>query len=210
MPTPGPNSPTKALESGPRSLPSPAEPDVSTVHLSAEEVKQRLIARERDIRYHLDALKHEATTAFDDVNVGGRPLMDRIRQWPELATLAAAGAGALLGALLGLRARRKRRPVPEDDVAFIRARLGVALEDAAHRVAEGADVEQALRTAMDTMPVAYGDAQAAAVQARSSFREAIDVAVKSAVAIAAKSLMDQAIRKYTGHEGAFDALADDD
>lgn len=210
MPTPGPTSPTKSLEAGPRSLPSAGEPDVSTVHLTAEEVKQRLIARERDIRYHLDALKHEAATAFDDVNVGGRPLMDRIRQRPEVATLAAAGVGAVVGALFGLRARRRRRPVPQDDVDFIRARLGVALEDAARRAARGADVETAIRDAMETMPVAYGDAQAAAAQARSSFREAVDVAVKSAVGIAAKSLMDQAIRKYTGHDGTFDALADDD
>ncbi|PAP77459.1 hypothetical protein [Rubrivirga marina] len=198
------------METGPRSLPATGEPNVNTVHLSAEEIKLRLVARERDMRYHLDALKHEASTAFDDVNVGGRPLMDRIRQRPELATLAAAGVGALVGVLLGVRARRKRRPVADDDIDFIRARLGVALEDAAHRAARGADVEDALRDAMDTMPVVYGDAQAAAVQARSSFREAIDVAVKSAVAIAAKSLMDSAIRKYTGHEGAFDALSDED
>lgn len=208
MPTPGPNSPTKALESGPRSLPADGGPDVDAVHLSADEIRQRLIARERDMQYHIDALKHEASTVLDDVNVGGRPLMDRIRQRPEVVVLAAAGVGAVIGALFGLRARRKRRPDHDDAVDFIRARLAVALDEAADRVARGDDVETSIREAMDSMPVAYGDSLGAAHQAKSSFREAVDVAVKSAVGIGAKSLMDVAIRKYTGHTGVADALDD--
>lgn len=210
MPKPGPLSPTKPLESGPRSLPSALDPDddLSKAHLTADQVRQRLTARERDIQYHLDALRHEALAVLDDVNVGGRPLIDRIRQRPVQAALAAAAAGALVGLLAGLRARSKGRPAPEDHVDFVRARLSVALDDAAHRVARGEEVEAALRGSMATMPVVYGDAAGGAEQARSSAREAVDVAVKSAIGFGAKSLMDLVIQRYTGHEETFSALSD--
>ena len=211
MPAPGPNSPTKALEAGPRSLPSPlaADDDLSKIHLTADEVRRRLVARERDIQYHLDALKHETLSVLDDVNIDGRPLMDRIRQRPEVAVALAAGTGALLGALLGVRARVKRRPETADHVDFVQARLAVALDEAAHRVARGAEVESAIRQSMETVPVAYGDASGASQQARSSTREAVDVAVKTAIGFGVKALMDVVIRKYTGHDGTIDALTDD-
>ena len=211
MPAPGPNSPTKALEAGPRSLPSAlaADDDLSKIHLTADEVRRRLVARERDIQYHLDALKHETLSVLDDVNIDGRPLMDRIRQRPEVAVALAAGTGALLGVLLGVRARWKRRPETADHVDFVQARLAVALDEAAHRVAQGAEVETAIRRSMEAVPVAYSDGSGAAQQARSSTREAVDVAVKTAVGFGVKALMDVAIRRYTGHDGTIDALTDD-
>ncbi len=208
MPTPGPLSPTKALESGPDSLPSAIVPDtdLDKLHLSADQVRQRLIARERDIQYHIDALKHEAMTVFDDVNIDGRPLTDRIREKPDVFVAAAAGAGALVGMLFGLRARAKRRPDPEDEVGFVRARLDVALEDAAHHAAAGADVDDALRRAMRPMPVAYGDS--GFPQPSSSSRQAFDVALQTAIGFGVKAVMDVVIRRYTTHDGVLDALDD--
>ncbi|WP_420457397.1 hypothetical protein [Rubrivirga sp.] len=210
MPTPGPLSPTKALESGPDSLPSAIVPDsdLAKLHLTADQVRQRLIARERDIQYHIDALKHEAMTVFDDVNIDGRPLPDRIREKPELFVAGAAGAGAFVGMLLGLWARAKRRPDPEDTVGFVRARLDVALEEAAHRVARGEDTEAALRRSMEPMPVAYGDTGAGAERERSSSRQAFDIALQTAVGFGVKAAMDVVVRRYTGHDGTIDALAD--
>ena len=210
MPTPGPLSPTKALESGPSSLPSAIVPDtdLDKLHLTADQVRQQLIARERDIQYHLDALKHEALTVFDDVNVDGRPLMDRIRQKPELFVGAAAGAGLLIGSLFGLRARAKRRPASDLEVGFIRARMHLALEEAAHRVADGEDPEGALRASMKGVPAAYGDSGAGRTRGDSSTVKAFDVALQTAVGFGVKALLDIGIRRFTGHDGTLDALTD--
>lgn len=207
MPTPGPLSPTKELESGPDSLPSALVPDtdLDKLHLTADQVRQRLIARERDIQYHVDALKREAMTVLDDVNIEGRPLMDRVREKPELFVASAAGVGAFVGMLLGLRARAKRRPATDDDIDFIRARLGVAMEEAAHHVARGTDPEQAIRKAMASMPVAYGKEAKAHQTAR---QQAFGVALNTAVGFGVKAVLDVVVRRYTGHDGSLDALAD--
>lgn len=212
MPTPGPTAKTQALEPSIGPIPGPSVPiggDVRLDSLSAEEIEHRLAARERDLKFHLSALRHEAATIGDDINIGGRPVMDIIRAQPVVAVGTALATGALLGALLGLRARAKRRPPTDDGIDFVRARLAIALEDAAQRVAWGADSEAALKAAMKSMPVIYGDSQStAAMQARSSTREAIDVAVKSAVGFAAKAAVDQLTQKLTGHEETFAAVAD--
>lgn len=211
MPTLGPNSPDRRLAET-SALPAPPVTvggEDSYDDLSPEDIRARLVARERDLKFHLAALRHEAMTVGDDLNIGGRPVMDIIRARPALALAAAAAVGALLGSLLGLRARSKRRPKADDDVDFVRARLAMALEDAAQRVARGTDPEAALRASMRTVPVIYGDSQApTAQQARSSAREAVDVAVKSAVGFAAKAAMDQVTKKLTGHEETFAAVAD--
>jgi len=210
MPAPGPLTPTKALEAGPRSLPSDlGDDDLSKVQLSADEVRQRLIARERDIRYHLDALKHEALTVFDDVNLGGRPVIDRIRERKEEALALAAGAGVVVGLLFGLRARAKRRPDEEDaSVQLIQARLNVALDQAAHRVARGAEAKDAIEGAMETMPVVYGDGSKIP-RPRSAAQQAVEVAVTTAVGFGVKTALDLLVRRYTPHDETFEALAEE-
>ncbi len=210
MPAPGPLTPTKALEVGPRSLPSDLAPDddLSKVHLTADEVRQRLVARERDIQYHLDALKHEALTVFDDVNLGGRPVIDRIRERKGEALAVAAGAGAIVGLLFGLRARAKRRPDEEDaSVQFIQARLNVALDQAARRVAHGAHADEAIEGAMEAMPVIYGDGSKIP-QAKGAGRQALEVAVTTAVGFGVKTAMDLLVRRFTPHDETFEALVD--
>ena len=209
MPKPGPLSPTSPLETGPRAIPSALAPedDISKAHLTADEVRMRLKARERDIQYHIEALKHEAAAVLDDVVVDGRPLIDRVRERPVEATVIAAGTGLLLGALAGLRARAKRRPDP-DDIDFVRARLAVALDDAAHRVAEGADVERAIRGAMASVPVAYADGSDMPPKPKSSSRQAFDVALQTAAGFGVKAVLDVVIRRYTSHSGTLDALGD--
>ena len=210
MPTPGPNSPTKALDSGPDSIPSviTREDHVSMVHLSAEEIRQQLLARERDIKFRLDALKHEALSVLDDVNVEGRPLGDRIRERPLAFVGGAAGVGATVGILLGLRARAKRRPDPDDQIDFIRARLALALDDAARRVAGGAGVDEALRDSMDTMPVAYSAAPEPSTSGPHR-RQALDLLVKSAAGFAIKAVVDVLVSRFSPHEEVLAALADE-
>lgn len=210
MPTPGPTTPTKELQSGPRSLPMSSSPgdNVAKVHLTADQIREQLRARERDMQYRIDALKHEALAVLDDVNVGGRPLTDYIRERPLEIAGSALATGALLGLLWGLRARAKRRP-QADDFAVVRARIDVAIEEAAHRVARGADVEDALREAMPVVPALYARTESVPEQAASSTKEAVDVAVKTAIGFGVKAVMDVAIRRFTGHDGTIDALTDD-
>ncbi|WP_412062963.1 hypothetical protein [Rubrivirga sp. IMCC45206] len=209
MPTPGPNTPTKSLETGPRSLPMSASPgdDASKVHLTADEVRAQLQARERDIQYRLDALKHEALAVIDDVNIDGRPLSDYIRQRPLEIVGGTLGGGLLLGLLWGLRKRAKRRP-EADQLDVVRARLDMAIEEAALRVAGGADTETALMKAMPVVPAMYAKRNTKTEQASSSTREAIDVAVKTAIGFGVKAAMDMAIRRYTDADGTLDALSD--
>lgn len=192
----------------PSSLPSAIRPDTEAMEpATLKQVRMEIAARERSIQYHIDALKHEAVTVFDDVNIDGRPLMDRIRERKWEAVAAAASAGAFVGMLFGLRARAKRRPDPEDTVDFIRARLAVALEEAAVRVAEGGDVEESIRGAMRKMPVAYGEAPRP--KPKTARDEAFTVALTTAVGFGVKMLLDRAARRVTGEPTIGDAVSDD-
>ena len=208
MPKPGPNTPTQALQNPLGAIPSPpGTADLSKAQLTADEVRMRLQARERDIQYHLQALKHEAALVFDDVNVDGRPVMDVIRERPAWALAVSAGAGAVVGLLWGLRRRARRRPVTDEQIAFVRARLDVALDRAARHVARGDDVETALERSMEDMPVLYGDASKLRTP-RTSRQVASDAAVSAAAGFLAKAVADAAVRRFTGAEGTLDALAD--
>ena len=210
-PTPGPASPTRHVEAFTGALPGPmvtAGDDVDLDQLSAEELRARLLARERDIKFRLEALKHEATSAIDDVNVGGRPLMDILRGNPYVAVASAASTGLLLGLLAGLRARAKRRPPTDDEIDFVRARLGLALEEAAQRVAAGSDVERALKQSLETVPTLYGDPGTLPPTPRSTRRQMLDVALTSAMGFASKTALDMITQRLTGHEETFAAVAD--
>ena len=211
MSTPGPNSKTDAQTTlGP--IPSPpvtVGDDVALDQLTADQIRARLAARERDLKYHVAALKHEATTVFDDVVVDGRPLMDRIREKPRLAVGVTAAAGAFVGMLLGLRARAKRRVTPpEDHVEFVRARLAVALDEAAGRVARGASVEKAMQASMATVPAVFGDVKVPEHHHRAARQTALDVALQTAIGFGVKTAMDLAVRRYTPSDGTIDAITD--
>ena len=209
--TPGPATPTKQVEAFTGAIPGPmatAGDDVALDQLTPEEIRARIQSRERDIKFHVQALKHEAVTVIDDVNIDGRPLMDIIRGNPVVALAAAVGTGLLLGGLLGLRARAKRRPKADDEIDFVRARLALALEDAAQRVAKGTEMEEALRRAMNTVPMMYGDPSTLQPRARSTREQALDVLVTSAVGFAAKTGLDLLTKRFTGHEETFAAVAD--
>ena len=210
-PTPGPATPTKQAEAFTGALPGPlatAGDDVALDQLTPEEIRARILARERDLKYHVEALKHEALTVIDDVNVGGRPLMDVIRGNPIVAVAAGVGTGVLLGLLLGLRARAKRRPPSDDEIDFVRARIALALEDAARRVAKGDETEDALKGSMDTVPLMYGDASTVPPKLHSTRRQVFDVVATSVAGFAAKTALDMITQRLTGHEETFAAVAD--
>ncbi len=211
MSNPGPNSKTSALE--PNLGPIPGRPaglgnDVGLDTLTPDEIRARISARERDLKYHVEALKHEATTVLDDVNVGGRPLMDIIRQRKQIALAAGAGVGALVGMVLGLRARAKKRPPnDEDHIAFVRARLASALDEAAERVARGDTVDEAMRRSMKSMPAVFGDSKKPEPSHHGK-QTLLDVALTTAIGFGVKTAMDLAVRRYTDSDETFEALAD--
>lgn len=212
QPTPGPTTPTREVEAFTGAIPGPtvtAGDDVALDQLMPEEIRARLMARERDIKFHVQALKHEALTVIDDVNVGGRPLMDIVRGNPTVALATAAGAGLLAGLLVGLRARAKRRPPTDDEIDFVRARLALALDAAARRVAEGTEMEAALKESMETVPTMYSESPVFPRERRHSVRhQLLETLLISAVGFAAKAVMDLVTQQVTGHEETFSAVAD--
>lgn len=209
-PTPGPTTPTRDAQPV-LPIPAPLIPteELDLKSLSPKDLQEQLLARERDMKFRLAAIRHEVSSLGDDVVLGGRPLLDHIRDHKEIAIAAAAGVGALLGVLLALRARAKRRPPNDDELDFVHARLSTLLDEAAHRVASGRDTpEEALRHTLRTTPVIYTERQPVHAQAKSSLGQTADVLVKAVVGFAAKSAADQLTQKLTGHANIGDAIAD--
>lgn len=209
MPTPGPNSKTSALE--PALGPIPGAPvaldGASLDTLTPDEIKARLAARERDLKYHIQALRHEASTVLDDVEVDGQPLIDRIRQQPAVAFGGAAAVGLLIGALFGLRSRAKRRvDPPEEHILFIKARMAAAIDEAAHRVAGGDSVDEAMKRSMKTMPAVFGDSKPPTTG--NSKQTLTDVALTTAMGFAVKMALDLATKRFTDSDETFEALAE--
>jgi hypothetical protein len=120
------------------SLPQPVTPALQPEDpdgLSAAELKSRLDARQREIRFRLQAIGHETGLIADDVNVGERPFIDRVRERPLAALGLALASGAMVGLLWGLRQRSKRRPDPDDRDDVIRYHVATLIDAAAMRVA---------------------------------------------------------------------------
>lgn len=208
MPTlPTSTPPDGALASPPVRVPERIDPDHDLTPLPSREIRARLAARERDIKFHLESLKHEVTTVAG-VTVGGRPLPDVAREHAVRNALIAAGVGLALSVLRGLRKRAKRRPDPDTEVDLARLRLSIALEDAARRVVRGADADAALRRSLRTVPVMYGDTTDVGETSESTSRKVIDVVATTVAGFAAKMAMDEVTKRFTPHEEVFAALAD--
>jgi ElaB/YqjD/DUF883 family membrane-anchored ribosome-binding protein len=211
--TPGPGSPlADAVDRSPMPIPPALDDDgVDLSMLSAEDLRARILARERDMKFRIDALKHEVVTVGEDLNVGGRPVMDIVRQDPVRAVAVAVGSGLLVGLVLGVVSRRRHRPEPDHGLEAVQVRLAHLIDDAARRVARGTSAEDALRATTRDLPVYTPSASAgktAQAQASSSVRQAVDMAVKSAVGFALKAATDQLTRKLTGKSDTVAAVAE--
>lgn len=210
-PTPGPASPNAAAvdRSAMPMPPALADDGVSLKHLSAEDLRARLVARERDMKFHVEALKREVMTVGEDLVVGGRPVFDIVRGSPLQTFAVVAGSGAVVGIALGLIARRGRRVEPDHGLDAVRARIATLVDEAAAHVARGTSAEDAIRRSTRQFPVYTPSPGAAATrQARSSIGQAVDMAVKSAVGFALKAATDQLTRKLTGKSDTVAAVAE--
>ncbi|MEM1056418.1 MAG: hypothetical protein AAGI52_12925 [Bacteroidota bacterium] len=186
------------------------QPGENLKGLSSADLKSRLDARQRDLTFHVRALGQELGLVADDVVVGERPLLDRVRERPLAALGLALAAGATLGLLWGFGRRARKRPGPDLAADVIRYHSVAFREAAARRVARGAKVEDALAEEARRRPVVFvpADEQPAILEEKSSTRQLIDTALKTAVGIGVKTASDQLTKKLTGHEETFEALQD--
>lgn len=213
--TPGPGSQlADAVDRSPMPIPPALDDDgVDLSMLSAEDIRARLVARERDMKFRIDALKREVLTVGEDVTVSGRPLFDIVRGDPLRTAAVVGGSGVVVGLLLGLWARRRRRVEPDHGLNAVRARIASLVDEAAEHVARGTSAEDAIRRTTRQFPVytpssPSSSAGVAASQAKSSIRQAVDLAVKSAVGFALKAATDQLTQKLTGKTDTVQAVAE--
>ena len=211
LPSPksGPSTPTDA--------PTPPLPGgiirlddgVDLASLTPEDIQAQIVARERDMKYQIQAIKGELTDLVEDVNVAGRPLSDRIREKPLAALALFGGAGALLGIALGAWSRARKRVEPDDAIEFTRARLAMALDEAAYNVARGTSVEDAMRKTFETTPAVYMERDPQAPVPKGPVRENLGLVFKTALGFGTKAAMDHLTQQLTGKKEVFDALGDD-
>lgn len=176
---------------------------------SSAALKAELAVREQDVAYRLNELKAEITAPFGGLGGGARPLLSSAKANPERLLAIAGAVGATAGILLGLRARRKRRPEPNAGIDFVQARLETFLDAAAAKVARGARSEDALDDLFRTVPVVYADRQLVA-ESSSGETSVLKTLAKSALGFGLKMGMDALTQRLTGHEETFAALADAD
>ena len=196
-----------ALPTPIETVPARIDPDRETTPRSSSEIKALLEARQNDLQFRVQAIKDELTNPAS-ITLDGQPLPDALRENALRYAGIAAAAGLALGLLSGLRAHR--RPEPLSDADLVRARLSSFLDDAADRVRRGASSADAIRHSLREAPVvlAPSTGQVAAHQAKSSVRQAVDLAIKSAVGFALKAATDQLTQKLTGKTDTLDAVAE--
>lgn len=211
--TPGPGSPL-AVDRSPMAIPPAlADDGVDLAMLSPDDIKARIVARERDMKFRIESLKREVVTVGEDIVYDGRPLFDVVRGKPWETAAIVGGAGIFVGVLLGLWARRGNRVEPDHGLNAIRARIATLVDEAAAKVAKGTSAEDAIRSTTREFPVYTPSAPqttagAASAQAKSSVRQAVDLAVKSAVGFAIKAGTDQLTQKLTGKKDTLTAIAE--
>ena len=202
--TPTEQPPTPPLPGGVIRL----EAGVDLTSMTPEQIQAQIVARERDMKYQIQAIKGELTDLVEDVNVGGRPLSDRIRERPLEALGLAAGAGAALSLTWGLIRRARRRPAPDDGLDFTRARIATLLDEAAYKVARGTSVEDAMRRTLRTTPAVYMDRDPRAPVPKTRTQQSLGLVFNTALGFAVKVALDQLTKKITDDDEVFEALGD--
>lgn len=204
--TPGPATPVEPVTTP---VPNPVPTSGAGLDLESltpEDIQAQIVARERDMKYQIEAIKNEILTIADDVNINGRPFIDVFRAHPERSLAIAGAIGASVGVLLGVWARRRRRPEPDDGVEFVRARLSTLLDEAAWKVARGVPTEDAMRHTFKTVPAVYSDRQP--ISTPHEHTTVGGIVGKAALGFALKTGLDLMTKRLTGHEETFEALSD--
>jgi ElaB/YqjD/DUF883 family membrane-anchored ribosome-binding protein len=170
--------------------------------LTQHELRAELETRKHLLDYHLSGLQSEMTVA--DVNVGGRPVLDYVREKPLVAAGVAAGVGVLAGLVTGLMGREAPEEPSEYDL-WMRAYLSDLVDESAYRVQRGEDSDSALRSAMRRRaPVIVLEREEEPVRARSS--SAASILFKTALGFGIKFALDQVSQQLTDEDEFFEAM----
>ncbi len=177
---------------------------------SPADLQIRLDARADSIRRHLAALRHELTSASSfkaDFEAAGRPALDEVREHPERSLMLSAGAGAAVGALLGLSAWRQKRKEVRSQAGAARMALASLLGGASGVLAKGKRTDEAIKQFAEKHGplVVYANAPS---PTKGSIHETLDLAVKTALGFGVKTGMDLLTKKLTGKPEVFQAAKD--
>ncbi len=176
--------------------------DLKKKTLTQHQLRAELETRKTLLDYHLSGLQSEMTVA--DVNVGGRPVLDYVREQPLLAAGVAVGVGVVAGLVTGLLGREAPEELSDRDL-LMSAYLEDLLDDAGSRVRRGDDSDAALRHALRRRaPVVVLEAEEEPVKERAS--SIFSVLVNTALGFGVKLAMDRVAQQLTGEDEIVEAL----
>lgn len=179
--------------------------DVKKKALTQHQLRAELEARKSLLDQHLSGLQSELTLA--DVNVGGRPMLDYVREKPLLAAGVAAGVGLLAGVLSSLRSRPEPEE-PSDYTLWMNAYLDDLIEEGGFRVQRGDDSETALRKALRSRaPVIVLEGEASPKEQASG---TVSLLLNTALGFGVKLALDRMAQRLTGEEEIVDAVTEPD
>ncbi len=172
--------------------------------MSQVELRDALDTRKRVMQEHLHGLQSELTLA--DVNVGGMPVLDHVRERPLVAVAAVAGGVVLLRVLIALA----RRDGPEEDrqALWTRAQLDDLVEAAAYRVQRGEDADEALRRALRSRAPVIVVEEGPMEATRSAVGSTVRLVLNSALGFGLKYALDVFAQRVTGEPEIIEAATD--
>lgn len=176
--------------------------DAKKKTLTQHQLRAELEARKHRLDHHLSGLRSELTVA--DVNVGGRPILDYVREQPLLVAGIAVGVGAVAGLVTGLMGREAPEE-PSDFDLWIGAYLDDLVDDAGSRVQRGEGADVALRKALRRRaPVIVMEPEAEPVKARAG--SMFSVLLNTALGFGVKFALDRMAREMVGEDEIVEAM----
>lgn len=176
--------------------------DTKKKALTQHQLRAELETRKNLFDYHISGLKSEMTVA--DVNIGGRPMLDYVREQPLVAAGVAAGVGVLAGVVTGLLGRDAPEE-PSDYDLLMSAYLNDLLDEAGSRVRRGEDSEDALRRALRRRaPLVVMEAEPEPVKERAS--SILSVLLNTALGFGVKFALDRMAHQLTGEDEIVEAM----
>ncbi|MDX1531180.1 MAG: hypothetical protein R3362_06605 [Rhodothermales bacterium] len=172
--------------------------------MTQDQLRWELETRKAVITEHLHGLESEMTLA--DVNVGGRPVLDYVREQPFVAAGVVAGSAALAALIATLLLRKPPPPLPLRE-RFWDAYLRDLIDGAAFRVQRGEDPDRALRHALRRRaPVIYVEPEPPARPKPSTMRATFDLLMKTTLGFGVKLALDRLAGELTGEDEIVDAV----
>lgn len=169
--------------------------------LTQSQLRAELETRKNRLDHHLAGIRSEVT--FADLNVGGRPVLDHVREQPLLAAGLALGAGVLVGLVTGLMGREAPE-APGERELWLSAYLDDLIEEGGSYVRRGDDSASALRKALRRRaPVIVLESEE---NPRAQARGTIGLVLNTALGFGVKLALDRIAQQLTGEEEIMNAV----